>query len=206
MSELEIYNEEKKSVEKITLPEFFGKKANRALIHQVVLAHQANRRQGNAKVKTRHEVAGSTRKIYRQKGTGGARHGDIKAPIFVGGGRAFGPKPRSYEIRVPQKIKNGALREALVDKQLAGKLYVFTDLKFKDGKTKAAQAFFNKMGVTNALVVTAKSEAEAKKAVRNIAKFSVTNTESLSLLEVLRHDFLVMTKNTFNEVLNKFVA
>src|SRR3989338_8275282 len=130
--ELKVYNHQKKEVGKIPLPEaLFGEKPRKGLIHQVVVQQAVNRRQGNAHVKSRHHVSGSTRKIYRQKGTGRARHGDIKAPLFVGGGRAFGPKPRDYEVRLPQKIRHAALREAVLIRKLEGKLWIIDQLDFK---------------------------------------------------------------------------
>src|SRR6185436_8124042 len=133
--ELTVYNSEKTSVGKVALPKALQVKANKALLYQVAVAQQTNLRQGNAKVKNRHEVAGSTRKIIRQKGTGGARHGDIKAPLFVGGGRVFGPKPKDYEVRLPQKVRQSGLRAAILQRKLEDRLWILEALDFKEPKT-----------------------------------------------------------------------
>jgi large subunit ribosomal protein L4 len=201
MSELEVYNMEKKAVGKIPFPEAFGEKVNFALLHQAVVAQRANRRQGTSKVKSRHEVAGSTRKIYRQKGTGRARHGDIKAPLFVGGGRAFGPKPRSYEVRLPQKIRQRALQAAILDRKVSGRLWVVDGLDFAEPKTKKAAALFSKFGIPSGLVVLEGAKPAVEKSIRNLEKFKVCRVASLNLLDILRYEHLVMTKASYEKVM-----
>ncbi len=202
MSELTIYNKDKSAVGKVGFPESLGEKVNKVLLHQVVVAQQANRRQGTAKVKNRHEVTGSTRKIYRQKGTGGARHGDIKAPIFVGGGRAFGPKPRNYEVRLPQKIRRAALGEAVLMRKLEGKLWVIDQLDFKEPKTKVAAKIFSKFEIPGALVVVASGDGSqtVEKSIRNLAGFKACRVEALNVLDVLRYKHLVVTKPAYDQL------
>src|SRR3989338_3830846 len=196
MSDLTVYNTEKSSVGKVEFPKMAGEKANISLLHQVVVAQQTNRRQGNAKVKSRSEVIGSTRKVYRQKGTGGARHGDIKAPLFVGGGRAFGPKPRDYEVRLPQKIRHAALREAVLLRETEGKLWVLDALEFKEPKTKKAAQIFSKFEIPGALVVLEGANAAVEKSIRNLNGFKVCRVEALNVLDVLRHRHLVFTRQS----------
>ncbi len=206
MSEIAIYNMEKKKVGTLPLPESLVGKPNLSLIHQVVVAQQLNRRQGNAKVKNRHEVSGSTRKIYRQKGTGGARHGDIKAPLFVGGGRAFGPKPKDYEARPPQKIRQGALREAIVERHNAGKLIVLSELDFEVPKTKKAAKLFSLFDIKNALIVLDKGMAAAEKSIRNLDRFKACRLEALTVLDILRHEHLVMTRGSYERLASQLLA
>ncbi len=203
MSELSIYNMEKKKVGALELPKTFETYVNRGLLHQVVVAQQTNRRQGNAKVKTRHEVTGSTRKIYRQKGTGGARHGDIKAPLFVGGGRAFGPKPKDYDVRLPQKIRRGALRASVVDRHREGKFWVFDDISFKEPSTKKAAELFLKFEIGNALVVLDGEISAASKSIRNLKGFQVCRIEGVDVLDILKHEHLVVTKESYQKLIER---
>lgn len=180
------------------------RKANQRLLHQVVTAQMTNRRHGTSKVKNRHEVVGSTRKIYRQKGTGRARHGDIKAPLFVGGGRAFGPKPRDYEVRLPQKIRRAALKEAVLQRQNEGRFWLLSEADFKEPKTKKASQLFSKAEIPGALLVIEGGMEPLEKSVRNLEKFGVCRFESLSVLDILRYDHLVMTKGAFEKFVGCF--
>jgi len=198
--ELTVYSMDKASVGKVAVPKGLAAKANASLLHQVVVAQQVNRRQGNAKVKNRHEVTGSTRKIYRQKGTGNARHGDIKAPLFVGGGRVFGPKPREYESLLPQKMRQAALREAVALRRGEGKLWVIDSLEFKEAKTKKAAKVFEKFEIPGALVILDAANPNAEKSIRNLAGFKVSRLEALTVLDVLRFKHLVMTRKAYDHL------
>lgn len=199
MSELSVYNMNKEKVGTVPFPETLGTRVRTGLIHQVIVAQMTNRRRGTAKVKNRHEVSGSTRKIYRQKGTGKARHGDIKAPLFVGGGRAFGPKPRSYEMRLPQKIRRGALQEAVLERKNGGRLWILEALDFKEPKTKRAAELFLKFGIPNALVVLKEAMPAVEKSIRNLNHFKVCRLEALNLKDILGHDHLVMTRGSYEK-------
>ena len=211
MAELNIYNADKKVVGSVALPKAFDGKVRKGLLYQVATAQLTNRRQGNAKVKTRHEVAGSTRKIVSQKGTGGARHGDIKAPIFVGGGRAFGPKPRDYEVRLPQKIRNQALVDALMDRREEGRLWVLDGLKFDKPETKKAAKIlkaFEFSGVlagakASILFVVNAQESALEKSVRNMERVSSCRVEAVSVTEVLKHNHVVASKEAFESLMNR---
>lgn len=206
MSEIAVYNTEKKQVGMVSFPDVFARKPNLSLIHQVVLAQQTNRRQGNAKVKNRHEVVGSTRKIYRQKGTGNARHGDIKAPLFVGGGRAFGPKPRDYEVRLPQKIRQGGLREVVIERNAAGKLVILSNLEFETPKTKRAAEIFSAFDIKSALVVLDGEVANVEKSIRNLEKFKVCRLEAMNPVDILKFEHLVMTKGSYEKFASQYLA
>lgn len=200
MSELPVYNIEKVKVGTVDFPKGFGERVAKALLHQTVVAQMTNRRQGNAKVKNRKEVTGSTRKIYRQKGTGGARHGDIKAPLFIGGGRAFGPKPKEYDIRMPQKMRKGALKAAILQRKNEERLWVLEGLEFKEPKTKIAAKIFEKLGIPGALVVVEGNQVAVEKSIRNLEGFAACRLEALNLVSILRYDHLVMTPGSYKKM------
>jgi large subunit ribosomal protein L4 len=204
MSELVVYSMGKASVGKVPVPKGLEGKVNKGLLYQVTVAQQTNRRHGTSKVKNRHEVSGSTRKIYRQKGTGNARHGDIKAPLFVGGGRAFGPKPRDYEVVLPQKIRSAALREAVALRRAEGRLWVIDSLDFKAPKTKDAARLFEKFEIPGALVVLDAANANTEKSIRNLAGFKVSRVEAMTVLDVLRFRHLVVTRKAYDRLAERW--
>lgn len=181
---------------RITLPkELFGAKVNKALLAQAVRVYLANQRAGTASTKTRGQVEGSTRKIYRQKGTGRARHGAIRSPIFVGGGIVFGPKPRDFSLKMPQKMRRAALASALTSK--------LTDVIIVDGlgeieKTKVMARTLTAVGATGkTLLVTSKG---GNRAARNIAQVDVTPANMLNAYGVLSHQKLVFTKDAIKNL------
>lgn len=200
--DLTVYSMEKKKVGEVAWPEAF--KSNAARIYQVVVQQRTNERQGNARVKNRHEVSGSTRKIYRQKGTGRARHGDIKAPLFVGGGRAFGPKPRDWHSTLPEKIRQGAVRDLVSLKHEEKKLWLIDTLELPEPKTKKMAAFFAKFEIPSGLLVLAKRNPTVEKSVRNLAKFKVAPVDSLRALDLLRYEHLVVTREAYDEILKRY--
>lgn len=199
--ELVVYNLEKKVVGKVDGPEPLFGKVRTALIHQVLVQQRENRRQGNARVKSRHEVSGSTRKIYRQKGTGRARHGDIKAPLFVGGGQAFGPKSRSWYGVVPKKMSQGALGDAVSAKRSEEKFLILDSLNTQ--KTKEAAALFEKFGLTSGLVVL-EPGSTAQRSIRNLASFKPVAVHGIHLEDLLRYEHLIMTKAAYEKFIERF--
>jgi large subunit ribosomal protein L4 len=206
VSEITVYKTDKSEAGKVAFPKSFGEKVNSAVLHQVVVAQQTNRRHGTAKVKNRHEVAGSTRKIYRQKGTGGARHGDIKAPLFVGGGRAFGPKPKEYEVRLPQKLRRAAVREAILLRKNEGKLLVLDNFEFKEPKTKIAAKIFKTFEIPGALVVLEPGAVALEKSIRNLTGFKACRTEALNVLDILKYRHLVVTRKAYEQIVAGYGA
>ena len=184
----------------MSLPkEVFGAKPNKILLAQAVRVYTTNQKFHNASTKTRGEVQGSTAKIFRQKGTGRARHGSIRAPIFVGGGIAFGPKPRKVRLDLPKKMKKKALISALsakmADKQIAG----ISGLEKATGKTREFSKLIEKIG-KSALIITGEKQDNAVRATRNIQGINVLPAGQLNAYEVLKHRFLVISK----EALAKF--
>lgn len=183
------------SKETMALPEsVFAASVNEALMAQAVRVYLANQRQGNANTKTRTEVTGSTRKVYKQKGTGNARHGDIKAPVFVGGGIVHGPVHHSFTMAMPVKMKRAALRSALTTR--VEKTSVMDGFATVDGKTKTVIAALHKAtdGATKVLVVLGEEMDKAKLALSNNTEYDYMFATDLNTYEVLNHDTLVITK------------
>lgn len=184
-----------KSAGKMTVPAgLFAAKVNKPLMAQAVRVYLANQREGGASTKTRGQVEGSTRKIYRQKGTGRARHGGIRAPIFVGGGIAFGPHPRDYHLDLPQKMKRAALASALTGALGEGKIIIVDGL---EGllKTKNMAHALQSIGVTGStLLVVGGQAATAIRAARNIADVDILPVQDLHAYTVLMHQKLVFMK------------
>ncbi|MEK7543493.1 MAG: 50S ribosomal protein L4 [Patescibacteria group bacterium] len=195
-----------KSVGKMTLPaELFAAKVNDALVAQAVRVYLANQREGAASTKTRGDVEGSTRKIYRQKGTGRARHGGIRAPIFVGGGITFGPHPRDYHLDLPQKMKRAALASALTSALGEGKMIIVSGLEGLT-KTKDMAHALQSVGVTgSALLVVDGGAITTSRAARNIADVDILPAQDLHAYTVLTHQKLVFMKEAV-EVLKKRFA
>ena len=173
--------------------------SNPSLIHQVVVKELASRRHGTAKVKSRNEVTGSTRKIYRQKGTGNARHGDIKAPLFVGGGQAFGPKPRDWSFVLPRQLRRQALKAAVALRHEEKKLWLL-DSDWKEPKTKQASKFFVANEIGNALVVIDADERVTEKSIRNLACFEVRLWNEFQVADILKHEHLVLTGKAYQQL------
>lgn len=180
---------------KITLPKaLFAAKINKPLMAQAVRVYLSNQRQGSAATKTRGQVEGSTRKIYRQKGTGRARHGGTRAPIFVGGGIAFGPKQRDYHLDFPKKMKRAALASALTLAFGEGKVSVISGL---EGivKTKIMARTMQSIGPSGStLLVVAKDSRGVLRAARNIASVDITSEANLHAYTVLSHRKIVFMK------------
>jgi len=191
-----VYDIDGQEKESLSLPkEIFQVKANSKLLAQYIRVYLTNQRQGTASTKTRTEVSGSTRKIYRQKGTGRARHGDIKAPIFVGGGIVHGPKPRDYSLKMNKKQKKQALFSALSLKLAEKSIIGLEESALKiEPKTKKIASLLNKIGLKAKKVVFILPKIERNNfvlAVRNIPKTIITDPISLNAYQVLKNDFLV---------------
>ena len=172
----------------------FGLEPRKDILHRMVTYQLAKRQQGTHKVKERNEVTGTTKKFGRQKGGGGARHGNRKANLFRGGGQAHGPRPRSHAIGLPKKVRSLALRHALSAKKAAGELIIIDDAKIEDGKTKTLLAAFGKLGLSNALIVDASVDEKFGLASRNIPNVDVLPVMGANVYDILRRDKLVLTK------------
>ena len=162
-------------------------------VHDLVVAYQANRRSGTAQTKTRGEVSGTGKKMYRQKGTGNARHGDRKAPIFVGGGVAFGPRNRSYAKTVPKKIRTLALRRVLGDKIAEEAVISTSSLDISSGKTSDfVKAVAGLTESKKVLVISGKFSTSTYLAARNVKWVLLQTAENVNIEEILYHDTIVL--------------
>ena len=197
MAKVNVYTLKRESVGELELAdEIFGADVNEALIYDVLKAQLASRRAGSASTKTRSDVSGSTRKLIRQKGTGGARHGSIRAMLYVGGGKAHGPKPRSYAYEPPRKMRQGAIRSALSLKLKEGSLTVVDKFELGEIKTKALAGVLKTLQVdTGSLIVDAVGNEKLRLSIRNLPKASFLPPEGVNLYDVLRHPHLVLTKD-----------
>jgi large subunit ribosomal protein L4 len=171
------------------------------ILHRCITWQLAKRRSGNHKIKTRNEVARTGKKMYKQKGTGGARHGSRKAAQFVGGAKTHGPVVRSHEFSLNKKIRALALRHALSSKAKAGSLIVVDQLSLEAPKTAALKAHFEKIGLTNALVIAGPEvETNFQLAARNIANIDVLPNAGLNVYDVLRRNTLVLTRSAVEAI------
>lgn len=174
----------------------FGAPVREHLLWEVVRSQLDSRRRGTASTKTRGEVAGSTKKIYRQKGTGRARHGNIRAPVFAGGGEVFGPRPRDYGWRPPRKVREAALRAAVSLRAREGNLVVVKELKLAHIKTKIAAQKLGKLGAAASLIIERADNRTFVRSVRNLEGVKCLAPEGLNVYDVLRHPKLVLTPET----------
>jgi large subunit ribosomal protein L4 len=175
--------------------DIFGLEPRTDLIQRCIVWQLAKRRAGTHAVKNRADIWRTGKKMYAQKGTGGARHGSQRANLFRGGGRSFGPVVRSHAIELPKKVRALALRHALSAKAKDGGLVVIADLAAKDAKTKALTVQFEKLGFANALIVGgAEIEENFGRAARNIPNIDVLPVQGINVYDILRRQKLVLTK------------
>ena len=185
----------------------FGLEPRADIIHRCVVWQLAKRQAGTHAVKNRADIHRTGKKMYRQKGTGGARHGSRRAAQFVGGAKAHGPVVRSHAFDLPKKVRALALKHALSSKAKAGALIVVDAMAPKEGKTAALRASFSKIGVTNALVIAgAEVDQNLKLAARNIPNVDVLPNAGLNVYDVLRRQTLVLTKDAVEAIQARFAA
>jgi large subunit ribosomal protein L4 len=191
-----VYNVDGAEIRKIKISDaVFGMKFNEAVVHQVMVGMQANARQGTAFAKTRGEVVGSTKKLYRQKGTGNARAGSKKSPTRRGGGVTFGPRPRDYRQSLSKKLRRMALRCVLSSKAGEGELKIIDAFDFEEPKTKEMIEILGALGiVSSALIVTQKPEENVILSARNIPQITTTPANVLNILDIMSHKTLLMTE------------
>ena len=194
-----VYNMAGEALEKLELSEqVFGVTPNVAVLHQVVTAQLVNRRQGNASTKTRSEVAGGGRKPYKQKGTGRARQGSTRAPQFRHGGVVFGPRPHEYHQDVPKKMRRLAIKSALSDKVANEQLIVLRDLALESPRTKEMLEILANLPVKGKriLMMLPKRDENIVLSTRNIPSAKVQHVASINVVELLKHDCVIMSKET----------
>lgn len=202
MPKLSLLKQDGTNVGEITLNDtVFGIEPNEKVVVDVILSQRASLRQGTHKVKNRSEVRGGGRKPWRQKGTGRARQGSIRSPQWRGGGVVFGPTPRSYAYKLPKKVRRLAIKSILSSKVNEEKLVVLEGLTFDAPKTKEFAAFLKNISVdTKALIVVAGESENVELSARNLQGITVIPAESISVLEVAKHDKLIITKAAVEKV------
>jgi len=185
----------------------FGAAVNEDLLYRTVRMQLGNRRQGTHSTKTRGEVSGGGRKPWRQKGTGRARSGSRRSPVWVGGGTMFGPKPRSYESKLTKKMKLGALAAALSDRAGSGDVALIDQIPFETPKTKAAVELLQRMelaGKTLIVVATDEYDRAVKKSFTNLPDAKCIACGGINVYDILRHDHVLMTTKAVEELTERF--
>ncbi|MEK4563227.1 50S ribosomal protein L4 [Alkalihalobacillus sp. FSL R5-0424] len=202
MPKVTVFNQTGSEVGDIELADsVFGIEPNESVLHDAVVMQQASLRQGTHKTKGRSEVRGGGRKPWRQKGTGRARQGSIRSPQWVGGGVVFGPTPRSYSFKLPKKVRRLAIKSALSSKVQASEVIVLEDLKFDAIKTKDMAAVLSGLSIAKkALVVVSDYNENVELSSRNLPNVTVLTADSVNVLDVLKHDKLVLTKAAVEKV------
>ncbi|MGN0312822.1 MAG: 50S ribosomal protein L4 [Lachnospiraceae bacterium] len=201
MANVTVYNMKGAEVGSLELNDaVFGVEVNEHLVHMAVVQQLANNRQGTQKAKTRSEVSGGGRKPWKQKGTGHARQGSIRAPQWTGGGVVFAPTPRDYSFKLNKKEKRAALKSALTEKVNQNKFIVLDELKLDEIKTKALCEVLNNLKAEGALVVLSDMDQNVIMSARNISGVETTQINSLNVYDVMKHKTVVLAKDAVAKI------
>ena len=201
MAEVSVLNMEGNEVEKLNLNDsIFGVEINEHLVHLAVVSQLANNRQGTQSAKTRSEVRGGGRKPWRQKGTGHARQGSIRAPQWTGGGVVFAPKPREYSKKLNKKERRLALKSALTSRVNENKFIVVDEFKFDDVKTKNVANMLNNLNVKKALVIMGDKNDNLILSARNIPGVKTALTSTINVYDILKYDTVVVSKEAVSNI------
>lgn len=207
MATIDVINIKGDKVSQTELPdEIFDVPVKTHVLHQVVKAQLALRRSGTAQVKNRSDVRGSSRKLFRQKGTGNARKGNIKSPILRGGGVVFGPHTRSYEHKVPKKMRKQALKMALTSKFHENELLVLDDFKLPEIKTREFVAVAESLDLGKALIVTTEPDRNLELSTRNVQGVKVLRSEGLNVYDILRYDKLILLESAIKGIEGRLLS
>lgn len=200
--EIPVYNTSGQVVKNVTVSEaLFGVPMNDAVVHQAMVAQAANARQGTSSTKTRSEVAGSTRKLFRQKGTGEARAGSRKSGLRPGGGVIFGPKPRDYSKALPKKMRQLAIRCLLSDKVNSGGLKVIEGFNFEAPRTKEMVAVLGALEIaSSAIIATGGVDSQVVMSARNLPRVKTTPANQLNVVDLLKYDTLLLTEQALEVI------
>ena len=206
MPKVKVYNLRREESGEIDLADdVFGAEVNEALLYDIVKAQLASRRAGTAKTKGRAEVRGSSRKLYKQKGTGRARHGSIRAQQYVGGGKAHGPQPHSFAYRPTRKQRLGVLKSALSLKLQEGRLTVVSDFQLAEIKTKGLSQVLDKLNVAaGSLLVDVNANENLRLSARNLPNHQFLPPEGVNVYDLLRFEHLVLTKDAAAAIQKRF--
>lgn len=206
MAKVDVLNTKGEKIEEIELrDDIFAIEPNEAVVHQVVVALLANKRQGTQSAKTRAEVRGGGRKPWRQKGTGRARVGSIRSPLWKGGGVIFAPKPRDYSQKVNKKMRRLAMKSVLSSKVLDNELIVLDSLNLDQPKTKDIVNVLNNLNTKKALLVLAENNENVYKSVRNIPGVAIATVDTLNVYDMLKYYNLILTKEAVQKIEEVYV-
>ncbi len=199
---VDVKNFDGATIEEVELrDDIFGIEPNVAVMHQALVRQQANARLGTHSTKTRAEVSRTGAKWYRQKGTGRARHGDRKAPIFVGGGQAHKPKPRDYSKKMPRKMRRLALRSALSAKAAAEQLVILDQLAVAEAKTRQIVQLLDNLDIAgSAILLLPEKNEDVEKSARNLPKVKTLRANYLNVRDLLGHNYVIMTKEAVSVI------
>jgi len=201
MAAVDVLNSAGAKVSEVELPdEIFSIPVKTSVLHEVVRSQLVSKRAGTAASKTRGMISGSTRKLFRQKGTGNARAGSIKSPLRKGGGVIFGPSPRSYEIKVPKKVRKLALKMALSAKVSDSQLFVVDALELEEIKTKALANVLSALNLDDLLIVSDTDDTKLALSSRNIPDVKVIKTEGLNVYDILKFKNLLLVESSIENI------
>ena len=201
MANVKVYNKEGAEVGTMDLNDsIFGVEVNTHLMHLAVVSQLANKRQGTQSAKNRAEVSGGGKKPWRQKGTGNARQGSIRAPQWKGGGVVFAPKPRDYSVKMNKKEKAGAIKSALTSRVAEDKIFVMEDLSFDEIKTKQVKSMLDKLALDKALIVTADKDENVSLSARNLPGVRTVVSNAINVFDILKYSNLVITKDAVAKI------
>lgn len=204
MPKIKVLDQSGKDIKELSAPDkVFSYSADNHLLYEAVVNYRANQRQGTASTKTRNEVRGGGRKPWRQKGTGRARAGSIRSPLWRKGGITFGPKPRSYYYKLPKKSKINALKYVLSQKYKQEQIKVIENLDFKQPKTKVGVKFLEKLGLNSALIVDSYKNKNLTLTMRNIPGVKIVDYNQLNVYDILNHNHLVFSQQSFDLLMEK---
>ena len=207
MAVVNVINTKAEKVSETELNEaIFNVPVKKSVIHEVVVMQLARRRAGSASVKHRSDVRGSGAKLFKQKGTGRARRGNIKDPLLRGGGSVFGPDPRSYDIPVPKKVRKLALKMALSSKLQSEDLLVVDAMDLGEVKTKAFVGVLNNLDLTNVLIVTGEKDDQLELSSRNVPGVKVLRLEGLNVYDILKFEKLVLLESSLKGIEGRLVS
>jgi large subunit ribosomal protein L4 len=207
MPTVKVRNLKNKEVGEVTLSDaVFGVELNEALIHSAVMNYQANGRQGTSATKTRGNVSGSGRKLWKQKGTGRARIASLRSPLWKGGGNVHGPQPRDWSYQMPKKMRRGAIRSALSERLREGNLLIIDEFGFANPKTSEFLAAMGELGIRDkkagakTLIIDSLDNANLILSSRNVQKTKITNSFGLNIYDIVYHEKLLISKAALDEL------
>ena len=201
MAVVDVINCKAEKVSEIDLDDnIFNVPVRANILHDIVTMQLANKRAGTASVKHRSDITGSGKKLFRQKGTGRARRGDIKSPLLKGGGSVFGPDPRSYSYKVPKKVRKLGLKMALSAKLNEAKVLVLDQIKMEQIKTKEVADVLKQLNVKQALIVTSEKDEVLERSARNISNVKILRTEGMNVYDILKYDNLVLLESSIKKI------